>query len=196
MKTNESTSQLQKGLIGFTKLFPAYQQAPPAIEPGEKSLDDPSPRSFAASKLLASSCGKLIPLVVLRIEADVWLIASLIELTVDGVMIVGQHPGTDFVGGPRLVQAARFQRIQCREKQLAIMAISPINTQSQRHPRRSHRMLRLVPCLPRSVGVGPTAALAKGALTVELSTLCQSQAIPTSSSYCCNPACHKRWKNP
>ena len=40
---------------------------------------------------------------------------------------------------------------------------------------------------PRSVGFGPTASCAKGALTIAPSMLCQAQAIPSSSSYSANP---------
>src|SRR5512136_630110 len=40
---------------------------------------------------------------------------------------------------------------------------------------------------PRSVGLGPTASCAKGALTIAPSILCQRQAIPSISSYSASP---------
>jgi hypothetical protein len=40
---------------------------------------------------------------------------------------------------------------------------------------------------PRSVGLGPTASWAKGALTIAPSMLCQRQAIPSISSYSASP---------
>ena len=40
---------------------------------------------------------------------------------------------------------------------------------------------------PRSVGLGPTASCANGALTSAPSMLCQTQAMPSSSSYSANP---------
>jgi len=40
---------------------------------------------------------------------------------------------------------------------------------------------------PRSVGLGPTASCANGALTIAPSMLCQRQAIPSISSYSANP---------
>ena len=43
------------------------------------------------------------------------------------------------------------------------------------------------PFFPRSVGFGPTASRARGALTIAPSILCQAQAIPSSSSYSASP---------
>ena len=40
---------------------------------------------------------------------------------------------------------------------------------------------------PRSVGLGPTASCANGALTIAPSMLCQLQAIPSNSSYSASP---------
>jgi len=40
---------------------------------------------------------------------------------------------------------------------------------------------------PRSVGLGPTASCAKGALTIAPSMLCQRQTIPSISSYSASP---------
>ncbi len=40
---------------------------------------------------------------------------------------------------------------------------------------------------PRSVGLGPTASCANGALTIDPSMLCQRQAIPSISSYSASP---------
>ena len=40
---------------------------------------------------------------------------------------------------------------------------------------------------PRSVGLGPTASCANGALAIAPSMLCQRQAIPSISSYSANP---------
>ena len=49
---------------------------------------------------------------------------------------------------------------------------------------------------PRSVGFGPTASCAKGALTIAPSMLCHAQAIPSISSYSANPFRHKRTNTP
>ncbi|OQA27926.1 MAG: hypothetical protein BWY57_03576 [Betaproteobacteria bacterium ADurb.Bin341] len=49
---------------------------------------------------------------------------------------------------------------------------------------------------PRSVGLGPTASWASGALTMPPSRLCQRQAIPSSSSYSARPFRHSRTNTP
>ena len=49
---------------------------------------------------------------------------------------------------------------------------------------------------PRSVGLGPTASCAKGALTIAPSMLCQAQAIPSRSSYSASPLRHSRTNTP
>lgn len=49
---------------------------------------------------------------------------------------------------------------------------------------------------PRSVGFGPTASCAKGALTMAPSMLCQAQAIPSNSSYSANPLRQRRTNTP
>jgi len=49
---------------------------------------------------------------------------------------------------------------------------------------------------PRSVGLGPTASCARGALTIEPSMLCQAQAIPSMSSYSASPFRHNRMNTP
>ena len=42
----------------------------------------------------------------------------------------------------------------------------------------------------------PVAVPAKGAFVITPSMLCHSQAIPSSSSYSCNPACQMRSNTP
>ena len=49
---------------------------------------------------------------------------------------------------------------------------------------------------PRSVGFGPTASSASGALTIAPSMLCHRQAIPSISSYSASPLRHRRTKTP
>ena len=49
---------------------------------------------------------------------------------------------------------------------------------------------------PRSVGFGPTASCAKGALTIPPSRLCHCQAIPSMSSYSASPLRHRRTNTP
>lgn len=49
---------------------------------------------------------------------------------------------------------------------------------------------------PRSVGFGPAASCAKGALTIEPSILCHAQAIPSNSSYSARPFRHRRTNTP
>lgn len=49
---------------------------------------------------------------------------------------------------------------------------------------------------PRSVGFGPTASIASGALTIAPSILCHAQAIPFISSYSASPARQMRTKTP
>lgn len=49
---------------------------------------------------------------------------------------------------------------------------------------------------PRSVGFGPTASCASGALTIVPSMLCQDQAIPSISSYSAKPRRHIFTKTP
>lgn len=49
---------------------------------------------------------------------------------------------------------------------------------------------------PRSVGLGPTASIARGALTMPPSMLCHAQAIPSISSYSASPLRHSRTKTP
>jgi len=49
---------------------------------------------------------------------------------------------------------------------------------------------------PRSVGFGPTASRASGALTIAPSILCQTHAIPSISSYSARPRRHIRTKTP
>src|SRR4030042_1743588 len=49
---------------------------------------------------------------------------------------------------------------------------------------------------PRSVGFGPTASRANGALTIAPSMLCQAQAMPSISAYSANPFRHSRTKTP
>src|SRR5438876_11700996 len=42
MKTNEGTSQLEKGFVRSRELLPTDQEPARTIEPGEQSLNDPS----------------------------------------------------------------------------------------------------------------------------------------------------------
>ena len=49
---------------------------------------------------------------------------------------------------------------------------------------------------PRSVGFGPTASCAKGALTIAPSMLCQAQAMPSRSSYSASPFRQSRTNTP
>ena len=49
---------------------------------------------------------------------------------------------------------------------------------------------------PRSVGFGPTASSAIGALTIAPSMLCQRQAIPSISSASASPDSNMRWNTP
>lgn len=49
---------------------------------------------------------------------------------------------------------------------------------------------------PRSVGFGPTASRAKGALTIAPSMLCHAQAMPSISSYSANPFRHSCTNTP
>jgi len=49
---------------------------------------------------------------------------------------------------------------------------------------------------PRSVGLGPTASSASGALVSAPSILCQTQAIPSISSYSASPLRQSRTKTP
>ena len=134
MKTNESAGQLQKSLIRFTELFPADQETTPAIEPREKPFDDPSSRRFPRFQAVRLFLGRLIPLVVLPIESDVWLVASLIEFPIDGVMIIGRIQAQVLWMAHRWFRLLVVQRIQGREKQLAVMAIGSINTEGQWQP--------------------------------------------------------------
>lgn len=64
----------------------------------------------------------------------------------------------------------------------------------------SHARLRecfaLSHFFPRSVGFGPTASIASGALTIAPSILCHAQAIPSISSYSAKPARQMRIKTP
>jgi len=49
---------------------------------------------------------------------------------------------------------------------------------------------------PRSVGLGPTASCARGALTIPPSRLCHRHAIPCRSSYSASPFRHRRTNTP
>jgi hypothetical protein len=49
---------------------------------------------------------------------------------------------------------------------------------------------------PLSVGFGPTASIARGALTIEPSMLCHDHAIPSRSSYSANPLRQRRTNTP
>ena len=90
LKTDESTRQLQKGLIRFSKLFPTYQEATPAIEPGKQAFDDLAVRRFAWNQAISFLLWWVIPFVVVSIEPYMWLVASCVQLPIDGVMIVGR----------------------------------------------------------------------------------------------------------
>src|SRR5579863_1277088 len=63
-------------------------------------------------------------------------------------------------------------------------------------PAPSVKRLRLVPFLPRSVGLAPVADFPRGAFVIAPSTACHSHWIPSSSSYTCSPACHHLRKKP
>ncbi len=88
MKTNESTRQLQKGLIRLTELFPPNQEATPAIEPRKQAFDDPSTRCFAWFQAIDALLWRPIPLVVVSIETHMRLVAPFVQLAIDGIMIV------------------------------------------------------------------------------------------------------------
>jgi len=64
-----------------------------------------------------------------------------------------------------------------------------------RHERRQVTNA-LSPFFPRSVGFGPTDSCANGALFVLPSTLCHSQATPSSSSYSDSPVVQMRSNTP
>src|ERR1700693_204546 len=68
--------------------------------------------------------------------------------------------------------------------------LAPSMTMAKGMPAPSVKRLRLVPFLPRSVGLAPVAAFPRGAFVIAPSTACHSHWIPSSSSYTCSPACH------
>src|SRR5213080_3984688 len=55
VKANESTSQLHQGQIALGELFPAHQQPPEVIEPGNQPFDHPAARLLARLLLLTGS---------------------------------------------------------------------------------------------------------------------------------------------
>src|SRR6266581_464396 len=69
-------------------------------------------------------------------------------------------------------------------------------------PRPSVSTWRLLPSLPRSVGLGPTAAAGvrvlggSGAFTRQPSAACQAHWMPCSCPYRCKHACHRRCNAP
>ncbi len=183
MKTDESTGQLQERLIRFTKLFPANQKATPAIEPGKQAFDHPSSRRFTRFQAVGKVFWWLIPLVILRIEPDMWLIAPFIQFPIDGIMIVGCIQAQVLRSKNGWFGTLKAQGIKSGEQQFAIMAIGSLNSKSQW---QSTTITQDTP-FGSLFAAGSRERdrrrdAAKGALTVELSTLCQSQAIPTSSS--------------
>jgi len=131
MKTDESTRQLQERLIGFTELFPANQKATPAIEPGKQPFDDPSSGRFAWFQAVARLLWRLIPLVVLSIEPHMRLVASFIQLPIDGIMIVGCIQAQVLRGSNRWLWAIKALSIKGGEQQFAVMAIGSLNGQGQ-----------------------------------------------------------------
>src|SRR5437764_8871751 len=131
MKTDESTGQLQKSLIGFTELFPADQETTPAIEPGEQPFHHPSARRFAWFQAVGSVLWWLIPFVVLRIEPHVRLVAPFVQLAIDGIMIVGRIQAQVLRVDDGWLWAIKTERIQGGEQQFAIMSIGPFDTQGQ-----------------------------------------------------------------
>src|SRR5581483_8058276 len=76
------------------------------------------------------------------------------------------------------------------------LRLAPATTSARGKPRPSLNWLRFVPRLPRSVGLAPVATPPKGALVSTPSMLCHSQAIPSNSSYSCNPARPVALKHP
>ncbi len=96
MKTNDSTSQLEKGFVGNAELFPANEQSAPPIEPGEESFNDPSSRLFGffqvvRGKLLLGSLleGVLIPSMVAWVQTNMRFIATFIPLAVERIGVIG-----------------------------------------------------------------------------------------------------------
>src|SRR5215470_8354991 len=57
--------------------------------------------------------------------------------------------------------------------------LAPVTTRAKGAPRRSVSMLRLVPDLARSTGLGPVASPPNGALVMTPSSTCHFQSIPT-----------------
>ena len=70
-----------------------------------------------------------------------------------------------------------------------VMLIGPGHDERQRDATAVHQQVALAPFFfPRSVGLGPTACCAKGALNMAPSMLCHRQAMPSICSYSANPA--------
>ncbi len=131
MKTDESARQLQKGLIRLTELFPANQEATPAIKPGKQPFDDPSARRFARFQAVDRVLRKLILFVVLRIEPHMRLVAPVVQLAIDGIMIVGRVQAQVLRSSNGWLWPIKALGIKRREQQFAVMAIGPLNAEGQ-----------------------------------------------------------------
>lgn len=127
MKTYESTDQLQKRLIRFTKLFPMDQK----IEPGKQLFDDPSSRHFTGFQAVCNVFWLRILFVVLRIEPNMRLVATIIQFSIDGNMIMGCIQAQILRSSDSRLRAIKAQGIKSREQQFALMAIGSLNDQGQ-----------------------------------------------------------------
>src|SRR5690348_14741543 len=117
MKTNETTSQLQKRLIGLPELVPTDQEATPAIEPREQPFHHPTSRCFARLQAVGGFLGRLLPLVLVRIEPHMGLKATLVQLAIDGIKIVGRIQTQVLRILHRWLRALKGERIQGGEQQ-------------------------------------------------------------------------------
>src|SRR3954467_14308357 len=86
--------------------------------------------------------------------------------------------------------------LQRRLDQLLIVAVGPSTAKPTGTPAASVSRLRLVPCLPRSVGLRPVRSPPSGALVIAPSIASHSPSSPLISSYSRSPVAQRLTKTP
>lgn len=89
IKTDESTSQFEKGFVGSTEFLPANAEPARAIGPGEEPFHYPVPRLFGGFQTVSQSRfewmlfeGLQVPLMVVRVQGSMEFVAARVELSI------------------------------------------------------------------------------------------------------------------
>lgn len=168
MKTDESTSQLQESLIGDVKLLPADQESPPAVEPGEETLNDPAPGFFGGFQRVCSQglsfllleC-LLIPSMVVRVETYMRLVASQIEVAVDNVIVIASVHAQVLRLLHGWLGTSNRQCIQRGPDQFHVMTIGSLNHHGKRKTATITQDAPLGPLLAAIGGSGSDGGLSE-----------------------------------